>query len=429
MPATIIIGTQWGDEGKGKVTDLLAREVDMVARFNGGDNAGHTVTVGGEIFKLHLVPSGIIHPGVTCVIGGGVVVNPKTLLREMDELAARGVDVSPQRLILSGQTQLILPYHTALDGAAEQSRGKQRLGTTRRGIGPTYADKAARSGLRAWSLRDPGAFAARLRAAVAEKNKILELVYGLPPLDADAIAEEYADYAARLAPYVQDGSSIVRAALREGKRLLCEGAQGTLLDLNHGTYPYVTSSSPTVGGAFTGLGFGPKHVDRIIGIVKAFQTRVGAGPMPTELTGPVGDKLRGTGEHPWDEYGTTTGRPRRCGWLDGVALRYAAEVNGLTEIAITKLDILSQFDELRICVAYDYHGQRLEEFPTDTDVLSECRPIYEDLPGWGVDIRGARRFEDLPPAAQNYVRRVEELAQAPATIISVGAGREETIVR
>lgn len=427
MPATVIVGTQWGDEGKGKITDLLAAEAHIVARYNGGDNAGHTITVGEDRFALHLVPSGILYPHTTCIIGNGVVVNPKTLCREIEELARRGVDVSPERLKLSARAHLIMPYDVALDGAAEQSLGEGRIGTTKRGIGPTYSDKAARSGLRSWDMLDEKAFVEKVRAAVEAKNAILERIYHQPPLNAHEVAEEYADYAARLAPYVADTWPILHEALRVGKRVLCEGAQGTLLDLDHGTYPFVTSSSPIAGGALTGLGFGPWYVECIVGVVKAFQTRVGAGPMPTELRDEMGDRLRGTGEHPWDEYGTTTGRPRRCGWLDGVALRYTAQINGLTEIAITKLDILTGLETIKICVAYDYRGQRLENFPPSADVLAECRPIYEEWPGWSEDIRGARALSDLPQAALDYVRRIEELANAPATFVSVGPGREETI--
>jgi adenylosuccinate synthase len=429
MSITVILGTQWGDEGKGKLTDRLAAESDIVARFNGGDNAGHTVTVGEEIFKLHIVPSGILYPGVTCIMGGGMVVNPRKLLSEMDALAERGVDVSPERLKLSGRTHLILPYHIALDGAAERARGKKKIGTTMRGIGPTYADKSARRGIRAQAMADPETFADRLRSETEAKNELLTRLYGAEPLDADAIAAEYFEYARRLAPHLDDTSVYLHRALREGKRLLCEGAQATLLDLDHGTYPYVTSSSPSIGGVFTGLGIGPRRVERIIGIVKAFQTRVGGGPMPTELHGAMGDFLRGTGENPWDEFGTTTGRPRRCGWLDGVMLRYSTRVNDLSDICITKLDILTGLEEIKLCVAYDYRGQRLEQLPSESEVLAECRPVYETLPGWQEEITGVGRFEDLPPAAQAYVRRVEALAEAPASYISVGPGREQTIVR
>ncbi len=429
MPAIVVVGTQWGDEGKGKVIDWLADEADIVARYAGGDNAGHTVTVAGERFALHLVPSGILYPGKLCLMGGGMVVNPAKLLAEMDELAARGTDVSPDRLKLSVNTHLIMPYHIALDGAQESSRGKDAIGTTKRGIGPAYSDKTARVGLRAGTMRDPEGFSEKVYQAVEDKNVILSRVFNQAPLDSKAVAAEFHDYARRLAPYLADVSLIVYEALSSGKSLLCEGAQGTLLDLDHGTYPFVTSSSPTVGGALTGLGFGPRHVERVVGLVKAYTTRVGAGPFVTELLGNTGAQLRGTGADPWDEYGTTTGRPRRCGWLDAVLLRYAARVNGLTHLALTKLDILSGFETIKIAVAYNYRGERLEHLPLDSDMLATCQPIYEELPGWSEDIRGARALEDLPTAARRYVERIEELVGVPILLIGVGPGREETITR
>lgn len=430
MAITVIVGAQWGDEGKGKITDMLAAEADVVARFGGGDNAGHTVTVGTERFALHLIPSGVLYPRVTCLLGAGMVVNPKKLLAEMEGLAARGVDVSPGRLKLSARAHLILPYHLALDGAAEAARGGEALGTTRRGIGPAYTDKAARSGIRAGELlRSPETLAGRIRDQVAAKNEVLEKVYGQPPLDADQVIEEYLGYARRLAPYIADVSEQIADGIRSRKRILAEGAQGTLLDLSYGSYPYVTSSHPTTGGVMTGLGIGPQYIERVVGVVKAYQTRVGAGPMPTELSGELGQRLRGTGAQPWDEFGTTTGRPRRCGWLDGVTLRYALRINGLTEMAITKLDVLSRFDSLQVCVAYELDGERIASFPTSLDVLARCRPVYETLPGWGVDISGARTFEDLPDAAQNYVTFLEDLLGIPSAIISVGPGRDQIIRR
>jgi adenylosuccinate synthase len=429
MSITVILGTQWGDEGKGKLTDRLAAESDIVARFNGGDNAGHTVTVGDEIFQLHLVPSGILNPHVTAIMGGGMVVNPGKLLTEMDALSERGVDVSANRLKLSGRAHLILPYHIALDAAVERARGEKRIGTTMRGIGPAYADKSTRQGIRAQAMADPEAFADRVKTETEAKNEILTQIYGQEALDAEAVAAEHFEFARRLAPYLDDTSVYLHEALAQGKRLLCEGAQATLLDIDHGTYPFATSSSPTIGGVFTGLGIGPRQIKQIIGIVKAFQSRVGGGPMPTELIGELGNRLRGSGANPWDEYGTTTGRPRRCGWLDGVMLRYSVRVNGLTDVCITKLDILTGLEELKICTAYDYRGQRLEHLPSEAEVLAECRPIYETLPGWRQDITGVQQFKDLPPAAQAYVRRVEELASVPATYISVGPGRKQTIVQ
>jgi len=430
MPITVILGAQWGDEGKGKITDLLAAEADVVARFAGGDNAGHTVTVGAERFALHLIPSGILYPGVTCYLGGGMTVNPKKLLAEMEGLAARGVDVSPTRLRLSGRAHLIMPYHIALDGAAEAARGGAAIGTTKRGIGPAYTDKAARSGIRAQEmLHAPDVFAQRVRDQVAAKNVTLTKVYDQPPLDAETIVAEYQACAERLSPHVADASEEIAQALRSRKRILAEGAQGTLLDLDHGSYPYVTSSYPTIGGVMIGLGIGPQHIERVVGVVKAYQTRVGAGPMPTELIGKLGETLRGTGSQPWDEFGTTTGRPRRCGWLDLVALRYAVRVNSLTEMAITKLDVLSRFDALKICVAYELDGQQIEAFPTDLTVLARCQPVYETLPGWETDITRAATFDDLPPNARSYVMRLESLLGIPASCISVGPGREQTIRR
>jgi adenylosuccinate synthase len=435
MAITVILGAQWGDEGKGKITDLLAAQTDLVVRYGGGDNAGHTVTVGTERFALHLIPSGILYPRVICLLGGGMVVNPQRLLAEMDGLAARGVDVSPARLKLSGQAHLILPYHIALDGAAEGLRGGAALGTTRRGIGPAYTDKAARTGIRAQELlHPPEALAQRIREQLAAKNEILDKIYGQPQMDttADAMIEEALIHARRLAPYIADVPETVGHALRSGRRILAEGAQGTLLDLDHGTYPYVTSSYPTIGGALIGLGVGPQHIERVVGVVKAYQTRVGAGPMPTELAGELADMLRGTGAQPWDEFGTTTGRPRRCGWLDAVTLRHAVRVNGLTEVALTKLDVLSRFETVQICVAYDLDGQRIESFPTDQTVLARCRPIYQTLPGWhgsGREIAQIRTSEDLPSQARDYVLCIEELLGIPASYISVGPGRDQTIQR
>jgi len=436
MSITVILGAQWGDEGKGKITDLLAAETDLVVRFSGGDNAGHTITVGTERFAFHLIPSGILYPRVTCLLSGGMVVNPKRLLAEMDGLTTQGVSTSPQRLKLDGRAHLIMPYHIALDGAAERALAQAgaALGTTGRGIGPAYTDKVARTGIRAQEmLHSPETFADRIREGVAAKNLVLERVYGQPSLEPEPIVQEYLSYARRLSPYIADVPELVADALRSRKRILAEGAQGTLLDPDLGSYPFVTSSYPTIGGVLIGMGTGLHDIDRVLGVVKAYQTRVGAGPMPTELTGELGDQLRGTGSQPWDEFGTTTGRPRRCGWLDCVALRYAQRVNGLTEIAITKLDILSTFESIPICVAYELDGDggplRLDRFPADPTVLAHCRPVYETLPGWKADITGVRTFDGLPDKAQAYVSRLEELAGIPATYISVGPGRDQTIRR
>lgn len=428
MPIKVILGAQWGDEGKGKITDLLAAEADVVARFAGGDNAGHTVTVGAERFALHLIPSGILNPNTLCLLGGAMVINPKKLLAEMDGLAERGVDVSPQRIKLSGSAHLIMPYHIALDGAAEAARGNGAIGTTRRGIGPAYTDKTARSGIRAMEmLHEPELFAGRIRSQVDEKNTILEKVYSQPPLAAEAVIEEYLSYADRLGPFITDVPRQIAHALESGKGILAEGAQGTLLDLDHGSYPYVTSSYPTIGGVMLGLGVGPQQIQRVIGVVKAYQTRVGAGPMPTELSGELGEKLRGTGSQPWDEFGTTTGRPRRCGWLDAVALGYAQQINGFTELALTKLDILSGFETIKVCVGYELDGKRIDAYPTDLTVLARCQPVYETLPGWGQDISKVQAFADLPKQARDYVRFIEERTDTPVSYIGVGPGREQTL--
>jgi adenylosuccinate synthase len=426
MPVTIIVGSQWGDEGKGRITDLLAAEADIVARYSGGDNAGHTVTVGDEIFKLHLVPSGIVQPNTVSVMGAGMVINPRKLIAEMDGLAARGIDVSPRRLKLSAGSHLILPTHIALDGASEEALGRDAIGTTRRGIGPAYTDKATRVGLRAGDMLAAD-FPQRVFQAVEAKNRILVEIYGREPVDAESVADEYAGYAERLRPHIADVSREVHQVLKAGGQVLAEGAQGTLLDINHGTYPYVTSSSPIAGGVLTSLGIGPKEVDRVIGVAKAFQTRVGEGPMPTELTGPLGDALRGTGEHPWDEFGTTTGRPRRCGWLDLVLLRYAARVNGLTGLVVTKLDVLTGLDPLRVCVAYAYQGKEWDDLPFGPNALGDSQPIYADLPGWTEDITGARAVADLPPAAQEYLDFIHQQVGVPILLASVGPEREQAV--
>ncbi len=429
MSAIIVVGTQWGDEGKGRVVDWLARDAQLVARSNGGDNAGHTVMAQGHTLKLHLVPSGILYPTATCLIGAGVVVNPERLVAEMDKLAALGVDVGPSHLKLSAAAHIILPTHRALDGAREEARGQGALGTTRRGIGPAYADKAARVNLRAGDMAKPEHFAERVTDGVRAHNRRLKERYGASPLSPEQVAAEYCAYARRLAPHLTDGSTMVGEALAAGRTVLCEGAQGLLLDLDHGTYPYVTSSSTVAGGALTGLGFGPRYVSRVVGVAKAYTTRVGAGPFPTELLGEIGDRIRGTGANPWDEYGTTTGRPRRCGWLDLVILRYAIRVSGLDELALTKMDILSGLERLKVAVAYEQDGERIEHFPAEFGVesLAQWKPVYEELPGWTEDITGARSREDLPPAAQEYVARIEEWVGVPVTFISVGPEREQVV--
>ena len=427
MPLNIIIGAQWGDEGKGRVTDLLAAQADIVARYSGGDNAGHTVTIGEDIFKLHLIPSGIIHEDATCLIGNGVVINPEVLLREMDQLAIRGVDIGPRHLKISRSAHLITPAHVALDKAKEFHRGDEAIGTTQRGIGPAYTDKAARTGLRAGMLADPEGLADAIHEHIKSQNLMLRKIYDAEPLNPKEVAAQFAAYAQRLAPYLIDGSVLLHEALQDGRSVLAEGAQGTLLDLDHGTYPFVTSSWPTAGGALIGLGIGPKQVGRVIGVGKAFTTRVGSGPFPTELDGETALHLRGTGANPWDEYGTTTGRPRRVGWLDLVILRHAIRINSLTELNLTKLDILSGLDRLKICIAYELDGKRVEHFPSDLNQLARCQPIYETLPGWQENIMSIRELSQLPLNAQNYVQFIADFLKVPVPLVSVGPGRDQVI--
>jgi len=426
VPATILIGAQWGDEGKGRVADWLAAEADVVGRFAGGDNAGHTVVVGSSVVKLHLVPSGILHRHVTCVLGNGMVINPVNLLKEMDGLAAQGVDISPERLVISTKAHLITPAHIALDSASEKSRGDQAIGTTLRGIGPAYMDKTGRQGIRAGQMANIEDFADALYSGIEQANRTL-VSQGSQPLDAKQVTVDYMDAAARLQPYLRDTTVYLNERLKSGARVLCEGAQGTLLDIDHGDYPFVTSSSPTAGGALTGLGFGPRYVDKVVGVAKCFSTRVGSGPMPTELEGELAERLRGTGEHFWDEFGTTTGRPRRCGWLDAVVLRYAVAVNGFTELVLTKLDVLSGLPELKIAVAYMIDGVRHEYPPSTIAELERAEPIYETFPGWTQDISGARQNSDLPDATCSYIQRIAELCETPVHTVSVGPEREQLV--
>ncbi len=426
MPVHILIGAQWGDEGKGRIADWLASETDIVARYAGGDNAGHTVYVGDDVFKMHLIPSGIIRDDVVCVLGNGMVVNPLNLLTEIDNLQQQGVDVSPGKLILSTRAHLITAAHIALDGAAEAARGHNKIGTTLRGIGPAYMDKTGRRGLRAGEMANPQQFGDSIKAHLIAKNEILAQ-QGADILAADDIAAQYVSAAQRLAPYLQDTTEYLYRRLRDGATVLCEGAQGTLLDIDHGSYPFVTSSSPTVGGALTGLGFGPRFVDRVIGVAKTFSTRVGSGPMPTELNDHIAQKLRGTGENFWDEFGTTTGRPRRTGWLDAVMLRYAVQVNGFTELVLTKLDILSGLTDLKIAVAYDVDGIRHEFPPATIHQLEQAVPIYETLPGWQADLTTARTPSDLPAAAREYMQRIAALCETPISAVSVGPERDQLV--
>ncbi len=429
MPFEIIIGTQWGDEGKGRVVDLLSEEAVVVARYNGGDNAGHTVTVGGQTFKLHLLPSGMIHSQTIGVIGNGLVVNPAVLLKEIDMLRQNGLTVDPQRLGISHAAHLLTPAHQALDRAQEAARGGAQIGTTGRGIGPAYTDKVARRGLRMEDMLDVPRFRHKLTAHLEETNRWLTQMYSAEPLAVQAIVEEFSGYAEVLAPYIRDVGALIMEVLQKGGRVLAEGAQGTLLDLDHGTYPFVTSSTPTAPGALTGLGLGVLPVDRVVGVTKAFQTRVGSGPFPTEVFGEMAERLRGTGANPWDEFGTTTGRPRRVGWLDGVLLRYAMRLNGVSELAVTKLDILSGLPDIKICTAYRSENGVHETLPLGPADLSPFEAVYEELPGWQEDVRGARRWEDLPRLAQEYIRRIEAISGVPVRYISVGPERSQVIVR
>ncbi|HEX9017754.1 MAG TPA: adenylosuccinate synthase [Anaerolineaceae bacterium] len=427
MPLDIIVGAQWGDEGKGRIVDMLSAPAEIVARYNGGDNAGHTVTVGSQTFKLHLIPSGIIHPHTTAVIGNGVVINPETLLAEIEMLRSYGVGIDEHRLRLSHAAHLITPAHRALDKAQETARGQGSIGTTGRGIGPAYTDKASRSGLRLEDMLDAATFHQKLVAHVQSVNRLLTQLYNAEALDAEKIAAQYLDYARILAPYITDTSMLIYQALQRNGRVLAEGAQGTLLDLDYGTYPFVTSSHPTAPGALVGLGIGPGTTGRIIGVVKAFQTRVGAGPFPTELSDDMALRLRGTGSQPWDEYGTTTGRPRRVGWLDMVLLRYAVRINGLNELVVTKLDVLSGIPTVKMCTGYRAGGKTFADLPLGVADLSPFEPVYEALPGWEESLAQARKWSDLPAAAQGYIQRLAELAGAPVSSVSVGPERDQVV--
>ncbi|MDE2636724.1 MAG: adenylosuccinate synthase [Chloroflexota bacterium] len=428
MPITILIGAQWGDEGKGRVVDWMAGSADIVARYAGGDNAGHTVALDGEVYKLHLIPSGILHSKVVSVMGNGMVINPDNLVREIQALRKIGVDISPERLVISSRAHIITPAHIALDKAKELALGDDKIGTTLRGIGPAYLDKTGRAGIRTGDmLLDVEEFAERLVAAIEMSNEELR-AQGLDTLDALQAAQSYLQAADFLRPYIRDVSIYLYEALKAGKKVLCEGAQGTLLDIDHGSYPFVTSSSPTAGGALTGLGVGPLFVDNVLGVAKAFSTRVGGGPMPTELDGAIAEHFRGSGANFWDEFGTTTGRPRRCGWLDVVMLRYAVGVNGLSELMLTKMDILSGLDELKLATAYDIDGELFAFPPVTNEQLERAKPVYETLSGWSEDISNCRRFDDLPSAARDYIKRVAQLCDAPINMVSVGPERDQLVM-
>lgn len=422
MSSVVLIGSQWGDEGKGKITDFLAEKADMVIRYQGGNNAGHTVVVGSEEYKLHLIPSGILYPGTTCVIGNGVVIDPRVLVSELDYLEQRGI--ATDNLKISLRAHLIMPYHIRLDELEEDRKGANKIGTTRRGIGPAYMDKAGRVGIRLVDLLDSEEFATRLKQNLDEKNKFFTKVYEVEGFDFDEIFNEYRGYLGRIEKYITDTSVVIHDFLSQKKNVLFEGAQGTLLDQDHGTYPYVTSSHPVAGAACIGAGVGPSEINSVIGVVKAYTTRVGEGPFPTELHGSEGENIRTRGH----EFGTTTGRPRRCGWLDLVILSYAARINGLNKLAITKLDVLDQIPKLKICVAYKYKGEILTNFPASLKVLAACEPVYEEFEGWMEDTTAARSYEDLPSKARIYLERVSELVKVQPAIIAVGPKREETII-
>jgi adenylosuccinate synthase len=422
MPATVVIGSQWGDEGKGKIVDLLSADVDIVARYQGGANAGHTIAWGDRIFVLHLVPSGIFHEGVTCVIGNGVVLDPVSLLRELEMIRALGYSVEG-RLLLSHNAHVIMPYHKRIEQAMEQARDDRAIGTTGRGIGPCYVDKFARTGIRVVDLLDRDVLRTKLKRSIDEKNTLLRQVYGAEQLDVEALIEEYVQYDQLLDPFVTDTTEYLCRALREGKHVLAEGAQGSLLDVDFGTYPFVTSSHPTIGGCCTGLGVPPTAITRSIGIVKAYSTRVGNGPFPTELLDETGERLRRVGH----EFGATTGRPRRCGWLDLVALRYTSMINGFTALAITKLDVLTGMDELKVCTHYRYGGRETHRFPSEAQTLSQAEPVYVSFPGWKEDLTTAQHVEDLPTEARHYLQFIARELDVPIHMVSTGPKREQTL--
>lgn len=422
MANVIVIGAQWGDEGKGKITDLLSRSADVVVRYQGGNNAGHTVVVGDRTFKLHLIPSGILYPKTECIIASGTVIDPRVLLEEVDRLKDLGI--STDNLFIAETAHVTMPYHRVIDQAAEAQRAEHKIGTTGRGIGPTYADKSERTGIRMIDLMDDKRLAKKLRWAIEQKNIVLQKLYNLEPLDVDTIIDEYRGYADRLRPHVVDASLKIDSAIRERRNILFEGAQGTLLDLDHGTYPYVTSSNPVAGGACIGAGVGPTCIDRVIGVAKAYTTRVGEGPFPTELHDEIGTHIGDRGA----EFGTTTGRKRRCGWFDGVIGRYAVRINGLDCLAITKLDVLDELDEIKVCTAYELDGKIVRDFPSDSRAFARAIPIYETLSGWKRSTSECKTVEDLPEEAKTYLTFLADLMEIPIAIISLGASRGQTII-
>ncbi|AFW96846.1 MULTISPECIES: adenylosuccinate synthase [Nostocales] len=422
MANVIVIGAQWGDEGKGKITDLLSRSADVVVRYQGGVNAGHTIVVQGQTFKLHLIPSGILYPKTECIIGCGTVIDPQVLIKELEQLEE--LNISTANLLISQTAHVTMPYHRMIDKASEEVRGNHKIGTTGRGIGPTYADKSERIGIRMLDLMDTDGLREQLKWTINYKNTILEKLYNLPPLNPEEVIEEYLGYAERLRPFVVDTSLKIYDAVLRRRNILFEGAQGTLLDLDHGTYPYVTSSNPVAGGACVGSGLGPTMIDRVIGVSKAYTTRVGEGPFPTELDDEIGDLLGDRGA----EFGTTTGRKRRCGWFDAVIGRYAVRINGMDCMALTKLDVLDELEEINVCVAYEIDGERCEHFPTSARLFARCRPIYKTVPGWQVSTSHCRTLEELPQKALDYLKFLAELMEVPIAIVSLGASRDQTII-
>lgn len=420
MSTVVVVGTQWGDEGKGKITDFLAESADVVARYQGGNNAGHTILIDGKKYKLSLIPSGVFYEDKLCVIGNGMVINPEALLQEIAYIHENGFTTN--NLKISDRAHVIMPYHMVLDALEEDRKGPNKIGTTRKGIGPAYMDKAARSGIRIADLMDAEEFEMKLRHLMAEKNHMIEQVYGAQPLDVEETLKKYLDYAEQIRPYVTDTSVVLNDAIDEDRKVLFEGAQGVMLDIDQGTYPFVTSSNPSAGGVCIGSGVGPSKIKQVIGVAKAYTTRVGDGPFPTELFDEVGDQIRETGH----EYGTVTGRPRRVGWFDSVVVRHARRVSGLTGLSLNSLDVLTGLETVKICTGYNYRGEIITHYPASLKMLAECEAVYEELPGWSEDISGAKTLEDLPENTRNYVKRVSELTGIPIAIFSVGRNREQT---
>ncbi|HEX7066022.1 MAG TPA: adenylosuccinate synthase [Bacillales bacterium] len=420
MSSVVVVGTQWGDEGKGKITDYLSEHAESIARYQGGNNAGHTIVFGGKKYKLHLIPSGIFYDNKICVIGNGMVIDPKALVEELHYLHEHGV--STKNLRISNRAHLILPYHHKLDVLEEESKGADKIGTTKKGIGPAYMDKAARIGIRIADLLEPEEFTEKLKRNLKEKNRLLEKVYETEGFEAEQIVKEYLEYGKEIAPYVCDTSVVLNDALDAGRRVLFEGAQGVMLDIDQGTYPFVTSSNPVAGGVSIGAGVGPTKINHVVGVAKAYTTRVGDGPFPSEIHGETGDIIREAG----NEYGTTTGRPRRVGWFDSVVVRHARRVSGITDLSLNSLDVLTGIESIKICVAYKYNGEKIKEFPASLNVLADCEPVYEEMPGWNEDITGAKSLDDLPDNARHYLERITELTGISLSIFSVGPDRSQT---